>query len=392
MDFEKIYVGQKASLRKKVLAEDVEAFAKFSGDYNPLHMDESFARTTPFQKRVAHGMVVASYVSTLVGMELPGPGSLWNQQSFDWRAPVFIGDDLEISVEVTHKSEGTRCLTIEVRAVNQNRITVLEGKGVVMTMEQREKQQEKLLGERVAMVTGASRGIGAAIAKALARAGASVVINHRNSAAQAGRVADEIQAAGGKAAVLQTDVTDSEAVNDAFKKVFELFGKPVDVLVNNASGSINPRPFEETTWEDIQAHLAVQLHGAYSCCKAALPGMLKQKSGRIINIGSIFTWAVPPPNLTSYVLAKAALKALTRSMAAELGPRGIRVNMVSPGMTETELIADMPERLRKVQAMQTPLRRLCTPEDVARTVVFLSSEAGEFFAGADVPVCGGVAM
>src|ERR1035437_8519513 len=129
MEFEKIHLGQKASLRKKILAEDVEAFAKFSGDYNPLHMDEGFAKSTLFQKRVAHGMIVASYVSTLIGMQLPGAGSLWNQQSFNWKAPVFIGDELEISVEVTHKSEGTQSVTLDVRAVNQNHTTVLEGKG-----------------------------------------------------------------------------------------------------------------------------------------------------------------------------------------------------------------------------------------------------------------------
>ena len=134
-------MGQKASLRKKILAEDVEAFAKFSGDYNPLHMDEGFAKSTLFQKRVAHGMIAASYISTLIGMELPGPGSLWNQQSLNWKAPVFIGDELEISVEVTHKSEGTQSVTLDVRAVNQNHTTVLEGKGVVMIMEQKKRRR-----------------------------------------------------------------------------------------------------------------------------------------------------------------------------------------------------------------------------------------------------------
>jgi 3-oxoacyl-[acyl-carrier protein] reductase len=120
--------------------------------------------------------------------------------------------------------------------------------------------------------------------------------------------------------------------------------------------------------------------------------MMERNSGCIVNIGSIVTRNVPPVNLTGYALAKSALKSFTRSLAAELGPKGIRVNMVSPGITETDLIADVPERLRKVQAMQTPLRRLARPEDVARAVLFLCSEAGDYMTGADIPVCGGFSM
>jgi 3-oxoacyl-[acyl-carrier protein] reductase len=120
--------------------------------------------------------------------------------------------------------------------------------------------------------------------------------------------------------------------------------------------------------------------------------MLEAQSGRIVNIGSIYAWNSPPANLTGYVIAKAALKAFTKSLAVELGPKGVRVNMVSPGMTETDLISDVPERLRKVQAMQTPLRRLATPDDVARAVAFLCSDAADFITGADIPVCGGVTL
>src|SRR5438132_13139577 len=170
------------------------------------------------------------------------------------------------------------------------------------------------------------------------------------------------------------------------------FVKPVDVLINNASGPIQARSFFETSWQDIQAHLDVQVRGAFNCCKAVLPAMLEQKSGRIVNIGSIAAKNVPPSEWTGYVLAKSALHALTRSLAAELGQKGIRVNMVSPGMTETTLTAEVPERLRKVQAMQTPLRRLSLPGDIAKAVLFLCSNAADFITGADIPVCGGVSM
>src|SRR5277367_1417163 len=118
-DFEKIQPGDEAKFSKLITAEDVEAFAKLSGDRNPLHMDDKFAARTHFQRRVVHGMLVANYVSTLVGMQCPGPGALWSRQNFRWLAPVFIGDRITLTMKVTHKSEGSRSLTIEVKAANQ---------------------------------------------------------------------------------------------------------------------------------------------------------------------------------------------------------------------------------------------------------------------------------
>jgi 3-oxoacyl-[acyl-carrier protein] reductase len=391
-DFANIAVGDEARISKKILEEDLDAFAKLSGDYNPLHMDAEFARQTGFQRRVAHGMLAASYVSTLVGTRLPGPGALWAQQNFRWRAPVFIGDELEITLRVTHKSEGARTLTIEINAVNQNRQVVMEGDGTVMVLEERKTTRDLPLSERVALVTGGSRGIGAAIARSLAQSGARVIINYLKNERAAGELQAQIETAGGGAIAVQADVTERDSIERLIDQASNHFGKPVDVLINNASGPIPAKPFIETDWGGIQAQLDTQVRGAFNCIQAVLPAMLEAQSGRIINIGSIYAWNSPPTNLTGYVVAKAALKAFTKSLAVELGPKGVRVNMVSPGMTETDLISDVPERLRKVQAMQTPLRRLATPDDVARAVAFLCSDAADFITGADIPVCGGVTL
>jgi 3-oxoacyl-[acyl-carrier protein] reductase len=391
-DFNKIAAGDEACFHKKILDEDVEAFAKLSGDYNPLHMDAEFAHRTSFQRRVVHGMLLGNYVSTLVGMHLPGPGALWAQQNLRWRSPVFIGDEISITLKVTHKSEGTRTLSVEVLAVNQNGQTVLEGEGTVMVLEEKKQTRDLPLCERVALVTGSSRGIGAAIAQALAEAGSGVVINFVRNESAASELQRVIESKGGRAIAIQADVADAVAVKQMVDRASNHFGQQIDVLVNNASGPIQARRFTETSWQEIQTHFDTQVRGAFNCAQAVLPAMLAAQSGRVINIGSIYTWNTPPVNLTGYVTAKAALKAFTRALAAELGPKGVRVNLVSPGMTETDLIADIPERLRKVQAMQTPLRRLATPADVARIVTFLCSEGADFITGADIPVCGGVAM
>jgi len=390
--FAALEAGQSARITKTIAESDVEAFARLSGDYNPLHMDSDFARGTSFQRRVVHGMLVAGYVSTLVGMHLPGPGALWTEQNFRWKAPVFIGDTLEIALTITHKSEGSRTITVGVEAKNQDGNIVMEGNGTVKLLEKQARREETPLSERVAIVSGGARGIGAAIARALGNAGAAVVVNYRNSESQANEICEEIRSNGGRAFPCRADVTDAGAVTAMAECARGEFGKPVDVLINNAARAAAPRPFLEMSWEEAAAAFDVQVRGAFNCSKAVLPGMLAQKSGCIVNIGSMLTWNVPTVGWTALAMAKSSLKALTRSLAAEFGPQGIRVNLVSPGMTETDSIAGISERLRKLQAMQTPLRRLSTPEDVAKTVLFLCSGAGDFITGADIPVCGGLCM
>jgi acyl dehydratase len=131
LTFDAIQPGDRAVIVKTFAEEDVGTFAALSGDYNPLHMESEFAEQTRFGRRVVHGMLVASYVSTLVGMQLPGPGALWMQQTFRWRNPVFLGDTVEIVLEVTQKSPGARLLAIRIRAINQNGQQVMDGEGAV---------------------------------------------------------------------------------------------------------------------------------------------------------------------------------------------------------------------------------------------------------------------
>ena len=392
VDFQSIRPDDAVVFSKVLTEPDVEAFARLCGDYNPLHMDSGYARQTHLGRRVVHGMLVASYVSTLIGMQLPGAGSLWMQQSFRWRAPVYIGDTLEFTLRVTHKSEGSRILSLEVTAMNQNGKTVMDGEGTVSLPEVRRNGAEIPIHERVAFVSGGSRGIGAAAARALAHAGAGVVVNYRSSAAAAEELCHAITADGGKAFAVRSDVNDAESVSRAVESAAAQLGRTIDVLIHCAGAPVAPRPAMEMEWADIQQALDIHVRGAFHCIRALVPGMVRQKSGRIVSIGSMATWGVPPVQWSAFAMAKAALKSMTKSLAAELGPSGIRINMISPGITETESTLEIPERLRKLQAMQTPLRRLASPEDIAQTAVFLCSEASGFITGADIPVCGGVGM
>jgi 3-oxoacyl-[acyl-carrier protein] reductase len=392
IDFEKSQPGSETSFSKTITAEDLESFARLSGDRNPLHMSDEFAARTHFQRRVVHGMLLASYVSALVGMNCPGPGALWAQQSFRWQAPAFIGDRILITLKVKHKSTGSRTLMLEVKTVNQDGKVLMEGEGTVTALEENMRSEDIPVSERVAFVSGGSRGIGAAISLALGRAGAAVIINYRNSADAAERLCAEIRRSGGRAISVQADVSDYSCVVQTATRACEEFNHPIDLLINNAGTVPEPRPFMQTTWEEIESALDVHLKGAVHCCQAFVPGMMAQKSGRIINIGSAFVSATPPPNWTCFLLAKSAVQALTRCLASELGPYGIRVNSVAPGLVETEAISGLSERLRKVQAMQTPLRRLAAPSEIAAAVTALCTGPGDFISGAEIPVSGGFQM
>src|ERR1700676_374562 len=166
-DFDKIQPGDEAHFEKTISAADVDSFAIISGDSNPLHMDEDFARRTNLGRRVVHGMLLASYVSTLVGTHCPGSGALWSQQSFRWQAPVFIGDRIHLKLLVKHKSAGSRSLAIAIKGFNQHGEVFMDGEGVVSVLEERLTKRDAPINERIVLVTGATHEIGTAISFAL---------------------------------------------------------------------------------------------------------------------------------------------------------------------------------------------------------------------------------
>ena len=391
-DIQSAKTGDTVCISQRITAELVDGFAALSGDYNPLHMDADYARAAGFRDRVVHGMVAASMVSQLIGTKLPGAGSLWVEQTFRWLAPIFIGDTIKVMVTVVAKSPGMNAITVEAKAVNQNERTVMEGNGIVKLPERQTTLADISLAERSVLITGGSGEIGSAIASALAARGAKITLLYQNDASAAQTVCDRVNGAAGHAIAVEGDVLQLGSVQSAIDKARRSFGKPVDVLINTACLPFKPAPFAETGWSAIQNQFDVHVQGAFNCCQAVIPGMIEMGSGRIVNIGSTSAWGVPPLHWTGFAIAKAALKAFTRSLAVEFGPKGIRVNMVSPGTTEMDFDVELSERMRKVQAMQAPLRRLATATEISGAVLFLCSEQGEFITGADIPVCGGSTM
>ena len=241
------------------------------------------------------------------------------------------------------------------------------------------------LAGRVAIVTGASRGIGRAIALRLASAGALVVAGARESHAEP--VAREIEASGGTAVAAPLDVTEPESVTGLVQTALDRFAR-VDVLVNNA-GIVRDQLLLRMKPEEWDAVIATNLTAAFACCRAVLRPMVRQRSGRIVNIGSV-VGRTGNPGQANYAASKAGLEGFTRSLALEVASRGITANVVAPGMVETDMTAALDERARDALCGRIPMGRLGTPDDVAAAVCFLASDEASYITGQVVSVNGGM--
>ena len=239
---------------------------------------------------------------------------------------------------------------------------------------------------KIALVTGASRGIGRGIALQLAREGWDVCVNYIQQREAAEAVAAQIRSIGQNATAVQADVADGEAVNAMVRAVETQLG-PVTLAVNNA-GISGQGLFQDTSDEMWDRHMAVNLGGARNVIRAVLPHMLSEKSGCIVNISSI--WGLRGASCeVAYACSKAAVIGLTRSLALELAPSGIRVNCVAPGCIDTDMVKVLGDETRSMLIEETPLGRLGTPEDIAHAVAFFASDKASFLTGQVLTADGG---
>ena len=246
-----------------------------------------------------------------------------------------------------------------------------------------------LLDGKVALVTGASRGIGRAIALRLASEGAKVAINYAGNTAKAEAVKAEIEQNGGEAILVQADVSDSASVDAMVAKVVEAFGQ-IDILVNNA-GITRDGLMMRMKDEDFDAVINTNLKGVFYCTKVVSKLMMKKRSGRIINMASV-VGLMGNAGQTNYAAAKAGVIGFSKSAAKELAARGITVNMVAPGFIATDMTAEMKDKAKEMTLAGIPLKRMGEPEDVANAVLFLASDNASYITGQTINVDGGMVM
>ncbi len=388
-------LGTRRELVVEVTEALLERFAALTGDRNPMHFDDAFARARGLPGRVAHGMAYASHLSTLIGMHLPGPGALWASQTLRFFKPVPLGDRITLIGSVVQRSERTGALVIEVKGVDRQGNTVFAGEAEVLVPRTADVASaattQPIQGAAreglAAYVFGASGALGHAIAKRLAGAGHPVgLIGRRLDVLE--RLAADVD---GPAMPVPCDLSEIASVQSAATQLAARLGPPA-IVVHCASAPLRRQNVEEVSWGDLERHFAVQVGGLANLVGACQGTMRAAGRGVFIYVGSIAAHGVPPAKLAAYAAGKAAGASFLRSMALELAPFGIRANIVSPSFLATDLTAHVDDRARKLVAAQTPMRRLAELDEIAAAVTFLAGADGSFVNGHDLVVDGGMAM
>jgi 3-oxoacyl-[acyl-carrier protein] reductase len=387
--FSQIQIGDQATLVHKISQEDVQAFADLTGDFNPLHMDEEYARKTEFKKPVVHGMLSASFISTIIGTLLPGKGSLWLSQSLEFLGPVYINDEITLIAEVKQKSLSTKLIVLKISVFNQKSLKIIEGESKVKVLETiKEGEAVSTSKNQAVLITGGSGGIGAASARKIAQDGFTPLIHYHKNREEAESLLSEIKEIAPQAKLYQGNLENKAEIDQITQSIILEFGSLYGFIHCAATGSAF-KEFQQLEWDNFQKQLDLQLKGAFYCLQNILPSMVDNKEGSIIFIGSSAIDGLPPIKQTEYIVTKASITSLARCLAAEYGPKGIRFNVVSPGMTQTNMIETMPEKAKMLSRMQSPLRRLADPEDIAEGVSFLLSHRAKHITGETLRINGG---
>lgn len=394
-DFEDINVGDFRQIRKEITIQDVEKFVLLTGDDNPLHIDPEFASKTPFKDVVVHGMLGASFISTIIGTKLPGPGALWMSQDFNFVLPVRLGDHLLIKATVTKKINRERVLILETQISNQKDQLVLTGTARVKVLEQK-KAREKYRNfdmAKVALITGAAGGIGSAIAHALASKGVNLILHYNSRVEEVNKLYESLRLINSSILihVVKADLSTSSGVEHLINDISNEGLEP-NIFINNAAAPIDPVPVNKLAWSAISDHLETQSKVMLRIFQALVPIYEKQGFGRIVSISSAVSQRAPTQGWLGYTINKGVVESISRQIALEFGFLGVTANCIAPGMCETPYIGDISEKVQKISARQSPNRRIAVPQDIAELAAFLVSTEASHINGQVLHVNGGASL
>lgn len=393
MKFEDIQLGDKAQIKHLITNQDIQAFVNLTGDDNKLHTNKAYAAGTSFKKPVAHGMISASFISTLIGTKIPGDGALWYEQHLEFLMPVRVGDEIVVNAEVIKKIDRLNAIELKTEIFNQHKQKVISGTAKVKVIEQELPQNEELLdrSSNFVVIIGATGGLGSALAQKLASQGLNLVLQYHRNKDKALLLKNALESEFGISVyIYQANISEEAEIRELFDYVTNRLG-PIQKIVHAATGPLPIIPFEKLEWSDFSKHIDIHVKGLFWIIKTWLSVNREIKYGKMVAISSQVS-DHPSPNLAAYTTAKSAMEGMVRSFALDLSRYGIRFNLVSPGMVDTDLNTDWSEKAKLLVAAQTPLRRIAKPEDVANAISYLLSPHSDFLTGETIRVNGGLIM
>lgn len=374
-------VGFQKTITKKITQDMVNDFAKLTGDYNPLHVDNEYAKTTEFKKPVVHGMLGANFVSTLIGMELPGQGALWLDQKFNFLSPIRVNDTLSIVGEVIEVNIRHNILKIAVKITNQLGKIVIEGSGHVTLTELAEKNRKPhVIGQNILLIGGTSD-IGASIIETFSDQDLRLTFTYHSNIEKAQQLCNAFHDRFSNLQFVKFNVTENGSLDDSLTRH--------NVLIFLPANPINNLSVIDTNESIISQELELSCFGFLKVIKANVEYMKRQRFGRIIALSSEIVGGKPTKGWFAYSIGKHALECLIKQCALELAPHGITSNAISPSLVDTNLTAEIPKKSKTRIMKNTPTQQLTTPKDIAYWVHALAMDGSGQLNGQVLRVNGG---
>ena len=393
MKYNEIKIGDKATVVHKITEADIDKFVNLTGDDNKLHVNKEFARRTEFKQPVVHGMLGASFISTLIGTKLPGDGALWFSQTLEFLRPVRIDDTITVIAEVIQKNDKANTIELKTDILNQNKQIVTTGFSKVKVVEFKELVDDSIEVEETpksVLIIGASGGVGRAAAMKLAHCGYNLILHYNSNFGVVEQLKTEIEKLGRKAICCKAnllDLTDIQNLVSFVKREHQiLIG-----YVNCSTVKLPNIKFQNLEWNNILDHIDINIKSNFLILKEILPLFENKKYGKIVFL-TTQSIEYPANEMLHYITSKGALNAFAKALAFEYASKGIRVNMISPSMIDTDLVADVPQKIKMLTEARTPLKKLCTVDDVANAVSYLISNESDFMTGETLRLNGGQIM
>ena len=390
-----IHIGKKLSLTKKINKNLINQFVKLSGDNNPIHVNESYAKKTSYKKIVAHGMLSETFLSTIIGTKLPGKGSLWIEKEVKYIKIVRVNDLITFNAEITFIDEKNRIAFVSINGINQfgekvidsqNKV-IISDKCKILNNNQKLKKNnflnnKKKLKKNV-LLLGASGGIGFEITKKLLKAGYTLYCQYHSESKNLIKLKKKYK---NKIFILKLNINNKKSLKEFIAKIERM---NFTHLINCIIPKIYNVDFLDIKKKDFEYYFSEIFYNIIEIINKVSKKFIRNKNGNIIDISTIYL-KIPEKNLLPYITYKGAMKHFIKSLSVELSGYNIRSNIVTAGVTDTQQISNMTKRQKMLLSAKTPLKRIAKPEDVSNAVKYLASDESSFVNGAEINVDGGI--